>query len=73
MNSFAALIDTFGGPARFATAIGIEPGHAGSMKFRNSVPAEYWPRVVDAGKSKGISITYEKLAKLAAAKRGEAA
>lgn len=73
MNSFAALIDTFGGPSRFAMAIGIEPSHAGVMKSRNSVPPEYWPRVVDAGKANKISITYEKLAHLAAAKRAEAA
>jgi len=72
MNSFAALIETFGGPARFATAIGIAPSHAGVMKSRNSVPAEYWPRVVAAANTSGISVSYESLAHLAA-KRGEAA
>lgn len=48
MNSFEDIIAAFGGPAKFAAAIGIKPFHAQTMKTRGSIPPTYWSRVVAA-------------------------
>jgi hypothetical protein len=73
MDTFSSIIDAFGGPARFAGAINISANHAGVMKARDSIPPEYWPRVVKAADIYGKpEITFEALA-LIAAKRREAA
>jgi hypothetical protein len=67
MDSFASVIDAFGGPAKFGEAIGIPDSHARAMKARNSIPASRWPRVVAAAGKCGLrAVTFEKLAKLAA-------
>lgn len=69
MGSFSAVIDAFGGPAKFGRALGIPASHAGVMKHRESIPAEYWPAVVKAASEKGIDgVTFEGLALLAATK-----
>lgn len=71
MESFAAVIDAFGGPGPFQRATGISDGHARTMKARESIPPEYWPEIVAAAAREGIpGITFETLARLAARKRG---
>lgn len=71
MDSFEAVIGAFGGPAKFAAAIGIEPFHAQSMKNRGSIPPAYWQRVVTAasdrlGENPDLAnITYEVLSHMA--------
>lgn len=70
MRTFAEVVNAFGGPARFAEAIGIPAFHAQTMKTRDSIPATYWSDVVEAAKQariKGISL--ELLAEIAAEKR----
>jgi hypothetical protein len=70
METFTKIIDAFGGPARFAEAMGITASHAGVMKARQSVPSEYWSRLVSEASHRGIQgITHESLAELAASKR----
>jgi hypothetical protein len=75
MESFAALIDSFGGPLAFAKATGLKDSHVRTMKTRNSIPTEHWPVVVKAAKAKALSgITYELLTHLhAGAAKAEAA
>jgi len=69
MRTFDDVITAFGGPARFAEAIGIKPFHAQTMKTRGSIPPGYWVRVVKAAGARGIKgITPESLAKIAEAR-----
>jgi hypothetical protein len=66
MNSFAQIIDTFGGPGPFAEAVGIPGSHARAMKSRDSIPDGYWMRAVEAARERGIQgITLESFALLA--------
>lgn len=76
MDSFATLIDQWPSIAAFASDIGVSDMHARAMRRRNSVPPEYWSAAVDGALQHGIpDVSYERLAKLAAAKRraGESA
>ena len=67
MNSFSDVIDAFGGPSKFAAAIGRPPSHARTMRARNSIPAGRWLRVVDAARECGVAgISLELLARLEA-------
>jgi hypothetical protein len=71
MDTFSAVIDSFGGPGKFAAAIGIEPGHARAMKTRNSIPSEYWHEVVTAAvRLKIQGVTLALLARLEALAAG---
>lgn len=69
MRSFDDVFAKFGGPARFAEAIGIPAFHAQTMKQRGSIPPGYWARTVAAAKAARIGgITLDALAEIAAAK-----
>lgn len=71
MDSFAAVIDSFGGPLKFATAVGVVDSHARAMKARNSIPSDYWSEVVAAANAHAIhGITLELLASLQAQAAG---
>lgn len=54
MQSFAAIIDAFGGPGPFSQAVGVSDSHARTMKARGSIPVEYWQIAVEAAKRLGI-------------------
>jgi hypothetical protein len=82
MRTFGFVIEVFGGPAKFGTAIGIPAPHARVMKCRDSIPPGYWPAVIaaaakarlnvttsEATRLRLASITYEMLAGCAASKR----
>lgn len=74
MNTFTDIIEAFGGPAEFGRAIGIKPGHAGSMKTRDSIPDEYWLATVGAAELREIDgVTLEVLASISAKRREAAA
>lgn len=69
MRTFEDIFTAFGGPARFAEAVGIEAFHAQTMKARDSIPAAHWSKVVAAAADRGIDwVTLEVLAELAEAK-----
>lgn len=69
INTFNGVITAFGGPAKYAEAIGIEDFHAQTMKTRGSIPSAYWRRTVAAAKKLGIKgITDDKLIDLGHAK-----
>lgn len=73
MNSFSDIIAAFGGVVPFREAMGLPYVNASQMKQRDSIPAGYWPKVVDEAARLGIEgVTLETLAKLAAAKLDEA-
>lgn len=70
MRTFEDVFAAFGGPTRFADAVGIKPFHAQTMKTRDSIPPGYWSDVVKAAAELGIKgINLEALARIAAAKR----
>lgn len=70
LNTFQAVIDAFGGPTKYAEAIGIPGFHAQSMKTRDSIPPAYWTDTVSAAIERDVEgVTLERLADLARAKR----
>jgi hypothetical protein len=70
LNSFQAVIEAFGGPTKYAAAIGVRGFHAQSMSTRDSIPPAYWDDTVSAASERGIAgVTLKKLAELAKAKR----
>lgn len=70
MNTFAAVIDAFGGPGPFGSAIGIPDSHARTMKARDSIPAGRWVEVVDAAtRLQVVGVTIERLAQIEAARQ----
>lgn len=72
MESFSAIIAAFGGAAPFRDAMGLVDVTARQMKLRDSIPAGYWPRVVEEAKQRGIEgVTLEALAKIAQTKLEE--
>lgn len=74
MDTFEDIIGKFGGPSKYAEAIGIEGFHAQTMKQRGSIPPAYWSDTVSAATARGIEgITLERLAELAKAKRTQEA
>ena len=71
MDSFRAVIESFGGPLKFAAAVGITDSHARAMKSRNSISSDYWSEVVAAAAAHAIQgITLELLAALQAKAAG---
>lgn len=66
------FIDTYGEGA-FAKTIGKPASHVRTMKARNSIPLEYWPKIVAAASRRQIrGVTYRALT-LMHIKRGVAA
>jgi hypothetical protein len=74
MHSFSDIIAAFGGVVPFRDALGLPDVNARQMKQRDSIPAHYWPRTVEAAHERGVEgVTLEVLANLAEAKFAEAA
>lgn len=72
MDSFAQIIDRFGGAPAFGKAVGIPDSHARAMKARDSIPDGYWSRMVAAAAENSIEgVTLELLAELAEVKLRE--
>lgn len=64
MKTHVDLIERWG-IRPFAEAIGVTYTHAQLMKWRNSVPPDYWPAVVDDAAKRGWSdITPDLLMRL---------
>lgn len=62
-ESFSAIMEAFGD--RFAEAIGVEPGHARTLKARGRIPPGRWRATVKGAEAEGIpGITLELLADL---------
>lgn len=55
MNSFSDVIDALGIPVS-AKVMGIPESHVRTLKARDSIPADYFKRIVDSepGRMKGI-------------------
>jgi len=69
MDSFRSLISSYG-LGVFAADIGVPENTAKQMRKRNSVSSEHWHAWVRGAEARGRKdVTYERLAKIAAAKR----
>lgn len=74
MRTFSAIIEAFGGPSEFGSAIGIPDSHARTMKARDSIPAKRWTAVAEAAMAREIDgVTVEAMAQIEASKHQEPA
>lgn len=56
------LIEAFGGPTKFAEAIGLNgPSTASEMKRTGRISAEYWARIILEGNAREIPVTSDSL------------
>lgn len=73
VNTFAELIEQFGGPAKFGRAVGMTPGAAKQAKRRDRLSVEYFPAVAKAAQDRAIpGVTVKRLVEMAAERRGVA-
>lgn len=64
------MIDLWPSVSVFAADIGISERHGQVMRFRASVPPDYWPRMVSAAKRRGIKgVSLDKIAKIRSLRR----
>lgn len=57
MRDIDTLFDELGGPAAVETETGITANHVRQMKLRRSIPVRHWPKLIDAAKRKGVTLT----------------
>ncbi len=50
--------------ATFAADVGVAYSHAQIMRYRNSISADFWPRVVAAAKRRGKRLTHDDLVRM---------
>lgn len=67
MDTFASIIDLWPDAATLARDIGEKDVTVRAWRNRNSIPPEYWLKVVSAAQERGISgVTPTSLASIAA-------
>lgn len=68
MKSVSDVIDALGGVTAASTALKLPLGTVSAWKTRNSIPFEYWDRIVAIAKRRGEGdLTFEALAGIAKA------
>ena len=73
MDSVAAIFEGLGGVTAVAEMLGSPLGTVSAWKSRDSIPAEYWSRLIAAAKARGVDgVSYEALAQIAARRRSAA-
>lgn len=66
VKTVVTIIKAFGGPSALARLLAVSPQAVTNMRARNSIPSEYWARLVQAAATREIEgITFEALAKIA--------
>jgi hypothetical protein len=74
MQTFAELIERFGGAARMAPEIGVSANVIRQWSSRGSIPGRYWLTIIDAAKRLGIEgVDAAALASIATTKEPAAA
>jgi hypothetical protein len=66
MGSFRAVIDLWPSKAQLARDIGCAESRVQKWSVRNSIPAEWWLRLINAAHRRGYKVSFEDLAGLAA-------
>lgn len=56
ITSFAELIERLGSDGCVAAMLGLERGHVKSMRRRDSIAPEHWPRLADATDRAGLDV-----------------
>jgi len=70
MRSFLDIIKLWPSDTDFARDINVRPNHLQTMKVRESIPAEYWPALVNAARRRRIAgVTLDQLGSLKAKAR----
>jgi hypothetical protein len=69
IENFRDVVALWGSPEAMASAIGVKVEAVRKWRQRDSIPSEYWLRIVESAKSTDKPITADDLARLAA--RGE--
>lgn len=66
MRSVPCLIDALGGSSKVTELLGLRaPTTVASWKSRQSIPPDYWPRIIDAARQCGLEgVTSDKLLEL---------
>jgi hypothetical protein len=72
MKDFRTIIRLWPTLAQFAADIGVTERHANVMRFRNSVPPNYWPDVIAGAERRKLKVSYADLAKLRRPKKSAA-
>ena len=54
MSDFSALIGRWPSLSEFASDMGVPYGQAKQWKRRGNIPSEYWQRLIDVAKERGI-------------------
>lgn len=54
MVTVSKIFDDFGGPAKVAAALEVRPSTASEMKRRGSIPVDYWPKLIEAARERGL-------------------
>lgn len=73
IQTFSDVIDRFEGPAKFARAVGMNPGAAKQAKRRNSLSSEWFAATVRAAQERGLTeITADRLLEIAEQRRSAA-
>lgn len=68
--SYRPIIQKWPSPAEFGADLGIKDAHVRTFKMRDSIPADYWERIVEAAIKRGISgVTVAVLARIAAKRK----
>ena len=62
MRSVSEVIEAFGGATAVASSLDVPPTTVASWKYRDSIPDEYRPSLVDLARERWIEgVTYETL------------
>lgn len=73
MITFRSIIDRWPSAEKLNADLGLKTySHARMMKRRNNIPIVYWPRMLEAAKKRGISLTRLELASALAARKPSA-
>ncbi len=66
-RTFRDVIDRWASPDALGERIGAKAETVRKWRQRNSIPAEWWSRIIEAERDRAEGITAEELAKMAAA------
>ncbi len=65
-QTFKDVIGRWPSPDALAAEIGAKPETVRKWRQRNSIPAEWWTRMIEAARERGDTLTADELADMAA-------
>lgn len=68
MRSVSEIVDALGGLTAVAAALDLPLTTVSSWKSRDSVPVSYWSPLLAAARKRGVAITVDCFAQIAAAR-----